>query len=60
VIGQRVLAVLLAVLFCGLLLAGFTAVGRALGSPAGGLVTGVGFVLLMVWGWVRQRDGRPR
>ncbi len=51
---QRVAAVVLTVLMIALVLVGCVAIGRALGSAAGGWVVGALTCVAMGVGWLRQ------
>jgi hypothetical protein len=57
--GSRLLAVLLTVLLFALIIFGAVAIARALHHTAWGWAFGVGFCLLMVYGFLRQSKHAP-
>jgi hypothetical protein len=58
-IGSRLLAALLTFLLFALIIFGAVAIARSFHHPAWGWVIGVGFCLMMVYGYVRQSRTPP-
>lgn len=57
--GSRLLAALLTFLLFALIIVGAVAIARVFGHPAWGWVFGIGFCLMMVYGFVRQSRNAP-